>query len=90
MTFDIHIWFRGVFVLLFVVINHHLTGVSLAVSLPKNLVTNNRRFVHKTVSITLKIVSETFQENYKVETYAYRRWDIGSTTSKKSSEILYF
>ena len=41
----------------------------MAVPLPNKLVIKNRRFVHKTVLITLKVVSEAVQENYKVETY---------------------
>ena len=32
----------------------------------KKLVLNNRRYVHKTVSTTLKFVSEIFQNKYKV------------------------
>ena len=48
-------------------LNHNSTDVSFYVSLVKKLPFNNRRFVHKTVSIMLKIVSETFEDNYKVE-----------------------
>ena len=50
-------------------LNHNSTGVPMAVPLPNKLVIKNRRFVHKTVLITLKVVSEALQENYKVETF---------------------
>ena len=48
---------------------HNSSGVLFGVLLPKNLQLNNLRFIHKTVSTTLKDVSKTFQEKFKVETY---------------------
>ena len=60
---------KRVTIIIILYINHNSTGVPMAVPLPNKLVTKNRRFVHKTVLITLKVVSEALQENYKVETY---------------------
>ena len=50
-------------------LNHNSTGVPLAVPLPKKFHLDNLQFFHKTVSTALKVVSETFRENYKMETY---------------------
>ena len=72
-------------------LNHDWPGTTCRTTWLQKFLINNRRFVHKTVSTTLKIVPETFQDKSTVETWVTveirRRWDIGSMTLKKSTEI---